>query len=131
MRTGRRVEIWCGSSGRLRLGDARAWKGVAFMARRGPTGSAFVRVKIPDAATAPEGKVCTECFNDFGVDFEVSEEWTRFEVAFADLKQQPDWGQPRPAAVDASKVYGLLWQVATKGGAIDLWIDDVTFVGCP
>lgn len=111
--------------------DASRWKGLSFVARRGATSAQAVRLKLPDLATDPDGKVCTDCYNDFGVTFQVGEDWTRYEVAFADLAQEPDWGNPRPASVDAGKVYGVQWQIIGRGQEYDIWIDDVSFLGCP
>jgi hypothetical protein len=113
------------------LYDASRWRGISFVARRGPNSAQAVRFKIPDVSTDPDGKVCTDCFNDFGVTFQVGEEWTRFEVAFADLTQEPDWGTPRPAAIEAGKVYGVQWQIIGRASEYDVWIDDVSFLGCP
>jgi endoglucanase len=110
--------------------DASKYTGVAFVAKQGPGGVAAVRFKVPDANTSKEAGVCRECFNDFGVDFQLTGEWTRYVVSFADLKQQQDWGDPRPAAVDASTLYGLQWQVSSPNAPFDVWIDDVSFVGC-
>ncbi len=110
--------------------DASAYQGVAFKARRGAGATPHFRVKVPDATTDPAGGVCTDCYNDFGVAFQVSEEWTRYEVRFVDLKQEAGWGSPQPPSVDAGKVYGVQWQSAVPGAAIDLWIDEVVFLGC-
>ncbi len=110
--------------------NASRYRGISFIAKRGPGTAPAVRVKLPDANTDPDGKVCSECFNDFGIDFQVAEEWTRYEVSFADLSQQVGWGEPRPDAVDASKLYGVQWQVVSRGAAFDLWVDDVRFIGC-
>ena len=107
--------------------DASRYRGIAFLARA--PGGAVVRLKLPDRNTDPGGKVCSDCYNDFGVDFPVAEQWTRYEVAFADLHQETGWGEPRPAAVDASALYGVQWQVG-QSGPFELWIDDVTFTGC-
>jgi endoglucanase len=112
------------------LYDASRYTGIAFYARGAPGTTTAVRLKVPDVDTDPDGHVCKECYNDFGVDFQVTAEWTRYEVAFADLKQGSGWGNPRPAAIDLHKLFSLQWQVATRGGSFDLWIDDVTFVGC-
>ena len=60
--------------------------------------------------------------------FEVTEEWTRYVVSFADLKQEGGWGAPRPEAIDKSKIYGLKWQVSTPGTEFDVSIDQVSFV---
>lgn len=111
--------------------DATRYRGVAFTAKHGPGSSTALRLKVPDVNTAPEGGVCQECYNDFGIDFQVTAEWTRYEVSFADLKQGTGWGDPRPDAVDAARLFGMQWQVTTRGKPYDIWIDDVTFIGCP
>ncbi len=85
---------------------------------------------MPDASTDPAGGVCTECYNDFGLPLQVTEEWTRFEVQFADLVQETGWGAPRPEAIDAAKLYGVQWQTAIAGASVDVEIDEVTFLGC-
>jgi len=110
--------------------DASEYKGIAFVAKRGSGGPTTVRVKLPDASTDPQGGSCEECYNDFGVDFELNEEWTRYVVKFEHLKQQSGWGRPRPEQVDAKRLYGIQWQVSAGSSEFDVWIDDVTFVGC-
>lgn len=110
--------------------DASSYTGVAFAARRAPDTTPYVRLKVPDVNTDPDGGVCTDCYNDFGVSMQLTEEWTRYEVRFADLAQEGGWGAPRPDAVDAAKLYGVQWQVSTAGAPFDVWIDDVTFLGC-
>jgi hypothetical protein len=111
--------------------DASRYDGIVFSARRTPGSAAHVRLKVPDVHTDPAGGVCTACYNDFGIPFQVTEEWTRYEVRFADLGQETGWGEPRPAAIDASKLYGVQWQVAVAGAEVDLAIRDVAFLGCP
>jgi len=111
--------------------DATQWRGVSFVARRGEHSVGNLRVKLPDANTDPDGKVCTDCFNDFGISFQVGPEWTRYEVAFDDLKQEADWGKPRPDKLDPAHLYGLQWQVSARNVDYDFWIDDVAFLGCP
>ncbi len=113
------------------LYDASRYDGLAFVARRGPGSSTSLRLKLPDASTHPDGGTCKECFNDFGVDFQLTEEWTRYVVRFADLKQMFGWGDPRPEHVDAAKLFGVQFQVSQAGSDFDVWIDDVTFTGCP
>ena len=110
--------------------DAARYRGLEFVAKRGAESSAFVRLKLPDANTTPKGGACEECYNDFGVDFEVTEEWVRYVVDFADLKQEQGWGSPRPEALSASALYGIQWQVLTQGAPFDIWIDDIAFLGC-
>jgi hypothetical protein len=110
--------------------DASTFRGIAFKAKRGPTGTAFLRVKIPDGNTDPRGGVCTECFNDFGLSFQVTEEWVRYEVPFEQLKQEGGWGKPNPPAIDRTKVYGVQWQTTTPGAIVDLYIEGVEILGC-
>lgn len=110
--------------------DASAFAGIAFFARRGPDAIANVRLKVPDANTEPDAKRCTECFNDFGRDLELAEEWQQFTVPFAQMSQMPGWGAPRPGAIDAKRLYGVQLQVATPGASFDVWIDDLVFYGC-
>jgi hypothetical protein len=111
--------------------NASRYKGVSFLAKTGPNATSHVRFSIPDINTDKDGKVCTECFNAFGIGVELTEEWTRYEVAFSELKQDAGWGNPRPPAVDASKLFNVQWQVSAPGSVFDIWIDDVSFIGCP
>lgn len=110
--------------------DASGYTGIAFSAKRAPGSAAAIRVKLPDGNTDPDGGACTECYNDFGIDVQLTEEWTRYEVSFADLKQQVGWGDPRPPAIDASKLYGVQIQVSQRAAAFDVWVDDIEFLGC-
>jgi hypothetical protein len=110
--------------------DASSFTGVAFTAKRSAKSTAYLRFQIADVNTDPDAKVCTECDNDFGIPLEVTEEWTRYEVKFADLAQEDGWGAPRPPALDTTKLYALQWQVAVSGADFDVSIDDVTFIGC-
>lgn len=114
-----------------KLYDASRYKGIAFMARAEAGSTTRVRFSVPDVNTDPDGKVCTACFNNFGISVDLTEEWTRFEVPWAELKQEGGWGKPRPDAIEPGKVIGVQWQVATPGSSFDIWIDNVTFTGCP
>lgn len=111
--------------------DATAFSGVSFYARVGPGSTASVRLKVPDANTDPVGKVCSECFNDFGADLTLTGEWQKYVAPFAAMKQMDGWGAPHPAAIDKSKLFGLQWQVTQPGASYDVWVDDVQFTGCP
>ena len=110
--------------------DASAYKGISFWAKAGP-GTTKVRVKIPDVNTDQDGHVCTECFNDFGTDIELTPTWTKYTLPFATLTQMQGWGAPHPGAVTKSKLYGVQWQVNSPGAAYDIWVDDIEFTGCP
>jgi len=111
--------------------DATAYKGVSFWAKKGPGSNAKVRLKVPDSNTDPEGKVCKECFNDFGMDLMLTEEWTQYVVPYIAMTQLKGWGSPHTPGVDSSKVYGLQFQVNDKGVPYDIWVDDIEFTGCP
>jgi endoglucanase len=108
--------------------DASKFKGVSFWAKKGPGSTGKVRLKVPDTNTDPEGKVCTACFNDFGKELSLSDEWTKYTVSYDEMRQLSGWGAPRPASVLAQKLYGLQWQVNQPGAAFDIWIDDVEFL---
>ena len=110
--------------------DASRYNGLAFWARKGPGSTGKVRLKVPDASTDPAGGVCRECFNDFGMDLNLTDEWKRYVFSFKKMSQLPGWGSPRRHSIDKSKLYGIQWQVNVPGAAFDIWIDDVEFVGC-
>lgn len=118
------------------------------MARKA-AGSTRLLVQFQDVNTDPRGKVCpvaestAECYNGFGVVLELGDEYTRYTVNFADLTQDPTWGyRPEPSVMDRERVYGLVFQMDTPGGAcappivcipppelsFDVWIDDLYFV---
>lgn len=111
--------------------SAAAYKGIAFWAKIGPGSATSVRVKLPSADTDPDGKICQDCYNDFGIDLELTPKWTRYILPFSAAAQLAGWGSPRPASLDASRVYGMQWQVNSPGADYDLWIDDIEFTGCP
>jgi len=87
-------------------------------------GSGSARVKLPDIDTAPEGKICKSCYNDFGADFALPADWKEQCFKFSELTQQPGWGEPHPA-LSTSKVFTVQWQVATSGADYDLWLDNI------
>lgn len=105
--------------------DASKYKGVSFWMK----GPGKVRFKTPDVNTDPVGDRCDDCYNDFGVDLHVSEEWTRYTVPFDRLAQQPGWGDPAPT-VASDALFAVQWQFDTLGAEFDLWVDNVEFVGC-
>jgi hypothetical protein len=46
------------------------------------------------------------------------------------MSQLAGWGAPHTPAIEAGKLYGIQWQVASPGAAYDIWIDDPELVGC-
>ena len=83
---------------------------------------------MADASTAPEGGVCSECFNDFGSDLNLTEQWQRFVIPFHDMKQMENWGAPRRPHIDSSKIFGLQWQTQVQGADYDFAVDNVAFI---
>jgi endoglucanase len=110
--------------------DAGDYKGLTFWAKKGPGSVANVRLKVPDAATDPDGKLCTDCYNDFGADLTLTEEWQQFTIPFDSMKQLKGWGSPHPETIDVSQIYGVQFQVNEKGRPFDIWVDQIAFTGC-
>jgi len=107
--------------------DASRYAGISFMARRSADSTTRIAVKFPDWNSEPPGG-CTKCFNHFHREIVVTESWAKYTVLFDSLEQYPGWGAPRPAKVDSSRLFGILFQVDSSGHPFDVWIDDVTFV---
>jgi hypothetical protein len=110
--------------------DASRYGGLAFFAKKGPGSIAKVHAKIPDVNTDPAGKVCTKCSNDFGALFDLTDDWVRYEIPFYLAQQEKGWGNPRPSSIASGQLYGVKWQVSVPASKYDIWVDDVTFVGC-
>jgi endoglucanase len=108
--------------------DASKYEGITFFAKRGASSTGKVRLKVPDKNTDPEGGVCSECFNDFGVDLNLTDQWQRFVLLFHDMKQMEGWGAPRKAHIDPSTVFGLQWQVNVQGADYEIWVDNLGFI---
>jgi len=111
--------------------DASRYRGISFLAKRAADSAAGLRFSVPDDHTDKDGGKCSECYNDFGVDVQLRDRWTRYVVDFADLKQESGWGDPRPKQIANESLYGIQWKVDQRGAAFDVWVDDVTFIGCP
>lgn len=110
--------------------DSSKYGGISFWAKKGAGSTGKVRLKIPDSNTDPDGGVCTECFNDFGMDLTLTEEWQLFTIPFGALKQQKGWGKPRKSGAEVSGLYGIQFQVNDPGQAYDIWVDQIRFTGC-
>lgn len=110
--------------------DLSACRGIAFKAKKGSAESTGkVRFKVGDVNTVPEGGVCEDCYNDFGRDLALTEEWVKYETSFSEMRQEPHWGEPQPK-IDASRAYQLQWQVKDPSAPFDIWVDDVELLGC-
>jgi hypothetical protein len=144
--------------------DASKYRGVAFWAKSAAP-LQFVQVKFPDINTdveAPPHAVpncilnpnstqnCSPYLVKFGVaagtgttDFskytnaQINPTWKRFEVLFADTKQDSDnpGFKPTPDSLDVAHLLGMAIQVNANFGTtpptandFELWIDDVQFI---
>jgi endoglucanase len=110
--------------------DASKYGGMSFWAKRGAGTTPKVRFKMPDAATDPDGGICSACYNDFGIDLALTEDWKHYIVPFNALKQERGWGAPHPKGIDSSQIFALHFQVNDKGKDFDVWVDDLAFTGC-
>jgi endoglucanase len=108
--------------------DASRYAGVTFWAKRAENSTGKVRLKVPDVNTDPEGKVCTECFNDFGTDLMLTTEWKQYVVPWKSLRQLGGWGAPHKPHVTPEKIYGLQFQIQVPSASYDVVIDDVKFL---
>jgi endoglucanase len=102
--------------------DASKYAGISFWAK----GPGHIRLKVPDAYTAPGGGKCKDCYNDFGIELALTPQWERYTIPFAWLTQQPGWGDPRPE-VAVKELYGVQWQFGTRGRDFDVSVDDIAF----
>jgi len=110
--------------------DASKYGGISFWAKTGAGSASSYRLKIPDINTDPDGGICSECFNDFGMNIEVTGEWQHFIIPFGDLKQLPGWGKPKKFGIQTSRLYGVQFQIDQKGAPFDLMVDQIRFTGC-
>ena len=111
------------------LYDGTRFKAIAFQAKKGPGSNSSVRVKIPDVNTDPDGGLCGNCYNDFGMNLKLTEEWQQFIIPFSRMKQEPGWGSPRPPGLATDRMFALQFQVKDPG-PYDIWVDNMEFRGC-
>lgn len=110
--------------------DASPYYAIAFYARRGPNGHEQARLVVPDSQTDPDGHACRECFNDFGADLALGTDWHHYIIPFASMRQQPQWGDPRPSYIDKSAIFSLQIRVSQPGATFDIWLDQIEFLAC-
>src|SRR5690606_22911079 len=103
--------------------DATAYAGITFWARASTATN--IRFNIADANTDPDGGVCSNCFDHFGVNLTVGPGWQRYTFAWSQL-QQEGWGEARPR-LDVAQLFALHFQVRPNQ-SFDLWLDDVAFL---
>ncbi len=124
-------DVWGFSLGGNFLGggfyDASKYAGVSFQIKGTP--KSFVRFKVHDVNTHPDGGVCKECWNAFGKTLQLNGDWQTFELSFAELRQLDGWGSPQPANLASAKVKHLEWAI-DQGTPFDFWVDDVKLLQC-
>jgi hypothetical protein len=109
--------------------DASKYAGIGFRIKSAKP-NANVRVKLPDAASHPDGGQCkAQCWNSFGKELILTTEWQDVSLMWSELQQQPDWGDPRPPGIDATKLRNVEWAVY-PGVEFDVMIDDIHFLEC-
>jgi len=108
--------------------DASKYAGISFWAKKGANSTGKVRLKVPDLNTDPEGGACTECFNDFGGDLNLTEDWKQYIFPWKAMKQMPGWGSPRKPHITPSKIYGIQFQVNVPSANYDIYVDDLKFI---
>jgi hypothetical protein len=110
------------------LYDAAKFAGISFKAKVVGNSTKKVRFKVGDVNTHPNGGVCKSCWNHFGKDLTLGSDWAEYKVSFAEMKQEPGWGDRRPA-VTPSQLVSFNWSIG-PGQGFDLWIDDIQFFEC-
>ncbi len=109
--------------------DASKYGGIGFWAKKNtPESTGHIRLKVPDDQTDEAGKKCHQCFNDHGLDLNLTTDWVYYTVPWRAMKQE-DWG-PKDSGINPSKIYGIQFQCAEKGAKFDVSVDEIQFVGC-
>lgn len=110
--------------------DASDYIGMHFWAKRGEDGVERIRFKIGDSNTTPEGEVCDEaaegCYNHWGIDIDLEEDWEEYEILFSELAQEPDWGDLFEG-LKVKELMGIEFSL-TPDTTFDVYIDDVSFI---
>jgi len=112
--------------------DLSSYAGITFWARRAPSTATALRFALTDSATTPRGGQCHEyvdystCSDYFGADLSLGTAFRRYSFTWLELSQE-GWGDPQPASVNTSKVYGVRFQ-ADPLEDFDFWIDDIALL---
>lgn len=109
--------------------DASKYIGIRFKARAKEGTSRGIRFKIADVNTHQDAGVCTDCWNHFGTDVTLTNDWEEYVVLFDDMFQEAGWGSPRPSGLTVDKLWGV--DITIKPGrTFDFWVDDFEFISC-
>lgn len=110
--------------------DGSQYAGISFKAKAGPNSTKKFRFKLGDINTHEDAGVCKDCWNHFGQDITLTEDWKEYRILFAEVKQADGWGKPRPATVTTDKLWNIDFSIG-PGATYDIWVDDVQFLSCP
>jgi hypothetical protein len=106
--------------------DASAYIGVTFWGRASST--LMISAVLPDSNTDAAGGKCEVCDHHYAKPIQLSTEWQRFTVNFAEDLLEPETGtMPPPEMFDSSGIVALQFRVGA-GTTYEFWIDDVAFV---
>jgi hypothetical protein len=138
--------------------DLSAYSGLVFWAKAasldGGVGEQTIHVMVHDWSSDARANECnrsgpnnneTDCSNGFSLALDLSNTFTRYEVDFSDLQQDPTWGYLSPTnALDLTRVYQIVFEVRTPKCVLDrnarcmagdpqtlqfdFWIDDLYLV---
>jgi endoglucanase len=111
--------------------DASKYGGVAFWARRGSKDQATVNLQLLDAFTDARSPICGACGRPRSIRLNPSEQWTHYAFKFRDFRATDGQRNANTELPMVRALHGLSWEVTLQRGEFELWIDDVTFVGCP
>lgn len=109
--------------------DAGKYVGIRFKAKADPGALKDVRFQVADVNTHKEGGICKTCWNHFGKNITLSEQWKEYTVLFAELEQAPYWGDPRPLAVVPEQLMAIDWAIGPSG-KFGITVDDIRFLAC-
>jgi hypothetical protein len=103
--------------------DLSAFRGVHFRAR-GPA-RISAHVQMHDVIPREFGGSCdSECYLDHERTFELSSEFTRYDIGFEELSRKPPVGN-EGLAFDARRVHSLSFTLAAEDTPAEFWLDDV------
>lgn len=109
--------------------DVSNYVGVSFRAKSSPGVGHTVRFKLADINTHPNMGVCKTCWNHWGKDIQLTNDWKEYRVLFSGVQQAPGWGDPRPQSLDPTRFYAIDFSI-DAGQTFDIWVDDIYFLKC-
>jgi len=138
--------------------DLSAYSGLVFWAKAdnldAGVGEKTIHVMVHDWSSDDRANKCNvfgpnkdkdkDCYNGFSLPLNLSNTFTRYEVDFSDLLQDPTWGYLPEDTLDLTSVYQIVFEIRTPKCVIDrnarcmagdpqtlqfdFWIDDLYLV---